>query len=84
MINYSDKIVFGKILSPLMLIINSTSDRLGDDDKKYKLLYRRYSQKDGRMQLRQKRCRTVLVANGKVYDDLVPTQERGNEGRGNN
>ena len=39
MINYSDKIVFGKILSPLMPIINSTSDRLGDDDKKYKLLF---------------------------------------------
>jgi len=39
MINYSDKNVFGKILSPLMPIINSTSDRLGDDDKKYKLSF---------------------------------------------
>jgi len=39
MTNYSNKNVFGKILSPLMPIINSTSDRLGDDDKKYTLSF---------------------------------------------
>ena len=39
MINYSDKNIFGKILSPLMPRLNDVTNNLEDDDKKYTLSF---------------------------------------------